>query len=773
MKTTGWSRTHSAVAVALLAMAAPIGLAAQTAEVAGAPAASMAPRSASATAVEVGPTIDGRLDDAAWQSASPLTGFVQYEPVEGAPATEDGEIRILFDAEALYVGAWMYDSEPARIIPGERRRDGNMTGTDGFLIVFDTYDDGQSGFVFGTTPGGIEYDGQVRGQGANTDWDGSWTVAATTDAQGWYAEMRIPFSTIRYGADPEQSWGMNATRYIGRKNEQDVWSPVLRQFGFYRLTEAGTLDGMQPPPRRITTVTPYVMSAAQRIPRIDDDIEYPFEWGTDAKVGITPSLALDLTYNTDFAQVEVDDQQVDLTRFSLFFPEKHPFFLENADLFQVGINSFPARTAGRTALFHSRMIGVADGQNVPIDWGTRLSGRAAGADIGLLYMRTDELGCVEVLGDRTCEQDPNAWAVARLAYELPNRSRVGAIFTSRSNTEDSNDYARTYGIDARLGIGDEWTFTTVAGITEAPGLNDRNEVFSFVGEYLTRDWYIRGYFDQLAANFSPQVGFIPHEAFRESNIRIERIWRPAAEAIRELRVHTRRTRAHTQCPSARCEEDHEGRFDVEELDIFHVHMNLDWESGANFSPAINWVEERLTEPFRVRGTDIIVPPGKYEGVTSYATWRTNPSATWSLNGRYDVGTFLSGNRYGGNLGVSVRRGATLTAGINVSHNRIFLEEGDYNTTLTRVNTRYGFTENVFLQGVVQYSDQTGAWSGNVRFGWLDTAGTGLFLVYNERETLDSSGMGGLFRGFRSDAGDERTFVVKFTRQFDVSGVTDF
>ena len=733
-------------AVRLVAVLAPVTGAAQTTLTRDE---MPAVRSGTAARVDAGPTIDGRLDEEVWVSAQPMTGFVQHEPVEGALASEATEVRILFDADAIYIGAWLYDREPNEIIVGERRRDANLPDSDAFMVVLDTYHDQQTGFVFGTNPGSIEYDGQVRGEGgANTNWDGSWTVASSRDEEGWYAEMRIPFSTLRHGPGAEQVWGLNLTRYIRRKNEQVVWSPVPRQFGFFRLTEAGLLQGLQPPPRRITTVTPYVLGAMQRVPRVDPEATYPFEAGVDAKIGITQGLALDLTVNTDFAQVEVDDQQVDLTRFSLFFPEKRPFFLENADLFSVGLRFYPGRTSSRTTLFHSRRIGVASGQQMPIEWGSRLSGRAAGVDIGLLHMQT---------GGLTGVQDPAGWTVARLAKELPSRSRVGAIYTSRVSSENAGEYNRTYAVDGRLGIGEEWTFNALAGLTESPGVHDGREIFNFVGEYLSRNWSFRTYYDQLGDNFNPEVGFIPFRGFRESSLRIERISRPQVAWLREVRTHIRRTWA----------SDFSG---FRLLDFRHLHTNLRFENGGSFGPAIQWVEEGLSVPFGIRGTDIVVPAGSYRGWNSYANIGTNPAAPVSLNGRWDLGTFLSGDRWGGTLGVSIRRGDTYTGSFSVSHNRIRLPEGDYNTTLTRLSLRYAFSPGIFLQSLLQYSDQSGIWSGNVRFGWLDTAGTGLFLVYNERQTMDITGVSGLIPRDALEA-PERTFVVKFTRQFDLSGLT--
>ncbi|HUE96468.1 MAG TPA: DUF5916 domain-containing protein [Longimicrobiaceae bacterium] len=713
------------------------------------PTRAASPPTGQAFRVAVGPTIDGRLDESVWSTAEPLEGFVQYEPVEGTPASERTVVRILYDEAALYIGAWLYDGEPQRIIVGERRRDASLPESDAFQIVLDTYRDRQNGFVFGTNPSGIEYDGQVRGEGGNsTNWDGSWTVATSRDGEGWYAEIRIPFSTLRYGAGAEQAWGLNMMRYIGRKNEQVVWSPVARQFGFFRLTEAGVLEGVQPPPRRVTTLTPYVLAAAQRVPPVDPDITYPVELGADAKIGVTQSLSLDLTVNTDFAQVEADDQQLDLSRYSLFFPEKRLFFLENGGLFSTGLDFLPGRTSGRTLMFHSRRIGVAAGQQVPIEYGGRLSGRAAGTNIGLLHMRTGGLDNV---------QDPAGWTVARVARDLPNRSSVGAIFTSRASSIDAGDWGRTYGVDARIGVGQEWTFTGLAGLTERPGVEGGQEVLSFLGEYLTRSWYLRGYYDQIGRNFSPEAGFVPYTGFREGNIRIERIDRPRASWLREIRTHTRQSLVY----------DIDSGF--KEGQIAHLHTNVHFEDGSVFSPAINWVLEGLDQPFRIRGTDIVVPPGTYTGWNSYANMSTNRAAPVSFNGRWDVGSFLSGNRVGGTAGMAFRQGEALTGNFSVAHNRIRLPQGDFNTTLTRVGLRYGFSAGLFVQSLLQYSDQTGEWSGNVRLGWLDTAGTGLFLVYNERQTMDVIGISGLIPRDPLFL-PQRTFAIKYTRQFDLSDV---
>jgi hypothetical protein len=727
---------------------APALAAAQGAEQAEDPS---AVRSGTATRVEVAPVIDGRLDEPAWLEAEPLTAFVQHEPLAGTPASERTEVRVLFDDDALYIGVWMYDAEPDRIITGERRRNADLRQSDAFLVVLDTYQDRQNGFVFGTNPGSIEYDGQVRGgQSPNTNWDGAWNVATSRDHEGWYAEFRIPFSTLRYGPGEQQTWGLNMARYIGRKNEQVFWSPVPRQFDFYRLTEAGLLRGIEPPPQRVTTLTPYVLSAAQRIPPMETGTTYPFEVGADAKVGITPSLSLDVTVNTDFAQVEVDDQQVDLTRFSLFFPERRPFFLENEELFRVGGRSGPGRQGGWVQMFHSRRIGVADGQEVPIGWGGRVSGRAGGMDVGFLHMRTDGLEGL---------QAPTGWTVARLARELPNRSRVGGIFTSRVSSDDREDFGRTYALDGRVGIGDEWTLSGVVALSESPGVDDEREVYLFSADYRSRDWQVTTSYEQIGENFRPDVGFLRRSGFRESEVRVMRYLRlPGVERVRELRPHVRHTISH----------DFSG---FKETQVVHMHTHVEFESGGLVMPALDWMLDGLSEPFRIPGTDIDVPPGTYSGWTLWSSYRTNPAATVSFSSRQEIGSFLSGDRRALSGGITVRRGSTLSGDVDVSHNRIRLEEGRFNTTLSRLRLRYAFSPALSLQSTIQYSDQTGEWTGNVRFGWLDTAGTGLFVVYNERQTFeDVVGVSGMVpRGTAEPS--ERTFVVKFTRQLDLSRLT--
>jgi len=342
---------------------------------------------ARAVRVDVSPVMDGRLDEEVWQSTEVLGNFIQRIPRDGAPASEPTEVRVLYTNEALYVGAWLWDSEPDRIVDGEAIRNAPLDDSDAVLLVFDAFADRQNGFVFGTNPSGIEFDGQVTdegragnlgggggggggrfqrgaGSGFNTNWDGSWDVATSRDERAWYAEFRIPFSTLRYGPGDVQTWGFNVMRRIRRYNEESYWSPVPRQYDLVRVSYAGFLEGVEPPASRSVTLIPYVLGLAERnYVAGDESFRYPSDVGVDAKVQLTSSLTLDLTVNTDFAEVEVDEVQLDLTRFSLRFPEKRPFFLENANVFNV---------AGRGTIFNSRRIGIRDGTPVPVRVGGRL-----------------------------------------------------------------------------------------------------------------------------------------------------------------------------------------------------------------------------------------------------------------------------------------------------------------------------------------------------------------------------------------------------------------
>src|SRR5881296_3105781 len=387
---------------------------------------------ARARAIIAPPVVDGRLTDSAWMEATPVTGFVQRELHEGAPVTERTEVRIITDGEALYIGAWLYDSNHDGIVAGEKVRDGDISKSDYFGILLDTYHDRQNGFVFTTTPAGIEYDAQVVNEGEgggiqlpgqtrasagslggfNLNWDGTWTVATSVDSAGWYAEFRIPFTTLRYGTGDVQTWGLNLVRSIRRKNEESFWSFVPRQFSLMKVSHAGTLQDVHVPSQRVGTVTPYALAGVERNFATDPDARQRGEVGGEVKLGVTPSLTLDLTYNTDFAQVEVDEQRTNLTRFPLFFPEKRPFFLENAGVFSAG-------TPQAVDLFFSRRIGIDTlGNPVPIHGGGRVSGKVAGLTVGALAIATDNVEGV---------QPSNAYSVARVTRELANRSRLGMI----------------------------------------------------------------------------------------------------------------------------------------------------------------------------------------------------------------------------------------------------------------------------------------------------------------------------------------------------------
>ncbi len=683
--------------------------------------------------IEHAPEFDGLVNDRVWTEIEAATGFIQQNPDEGAASTEHTEVRIAFDDNNLYFGIICFDSQPGNIVVTQNRRDGSLIDTDSIQILLDTYNDGQNAFVFGTSPTGIEFDaqvtkaGQTRGSGGgparaggaggggaqragaaafNLNWDAVWRVRSQVTARGWESEIVIPFRTLRYKPGPDQTWGLNISRNLRRRNELSFWSPVSRAFEFTQIEIAGQLHGIEAKSHRNLKLLPYVIGGVSQDFRVAEDRTKPkINGGLDLKYSLTPSLTLDGTVNTDFAQVEVDDVQINLTRFDLFFPEKRPFFLENSGFFEFG-------SPREVEIFFSRRIGLDENrEQVPIDGGARMSGKVGKYQVGLLNMQTRS-----VEGSTPA----NNYAVGRISRELPNRSSVGLIAVNRQavgRLEGTHQFNRTFGADANIGIGKfgNW-FNYVAG-TQTPGLEGSSHAYSSRFDFDDATHRISVSYLEVGENFNPEVGFVRRVKFRKPSASYRYTYYPKKGAWRTFEPHAFFQNWYTLGTNEK------------ESGFEHYHLDSRLQNGGRLGLAYNRNFERLRVPFRVF-PGVELPVGAYQFGETIANFASDPSATFFGGGTLAIGDFYSGDIKALSFSGGVRKGQNLTWTLTWARNQIDLPVGAFHTDLASLRFNWSITPKSYFQTLSQYSNRTNQMSHNIRLGLLSTSSTGLFVVYN-------------------------------------------
>ena len=694
------------------------------------------------------PLIDGNvLEDGAWKLIMPIEQLTQIKPQFGVEATEKTMIKVAYTKNMFYVAVVCYHKNPKNIVVSDSRRDADLSDEDSFLFIVDTYNDQQNGFLFGTNANGMEYDAQIdnEGQGnfnanrqqggviggTNINWDASWEVKSQIGDYGWSAEFAIPLRSLRFAAGNNQTWGINFQRNISKNSETAYWASLPIGFDMKRLSLAGKMHGLLLKNPGNLKVMPYVLTQFVNDKSVDpNQTNSDFEAGIDVKYSITPGLTLDLSYNTDFAQVEVDDEQVNLDRFNLFFPEKRPFFLENAGQFTVG-------SPGEVDLFFSRRIGIGDeGDLVPIIGGARISGKIGQTNIGVLSMFTDDVSNLGI--------DKNSFNVARVNHDFStSRSSLGAVFINRTGLGDTpDDYNHVFAADGKWGLGKKAQLTGFIAKSTTPGIDDKDLTFKLNANYNWDGWNLNAGYTEVGEGFNPEVGFLQRTAFRKPEFLIFKAWRPKNMGnLLELRPHV----------SYRSYWD----FDDELVTSFlHIDNHWEWKSGFEVHTGLNITAEGVQEEFELSG--VIVPVGTYNHKELQLIVMSNQNKAVSLSTRTIIGGYFGGDRIANSGTLKLRLGDKFNSSFSLNHNDIRLPNGNFTAIVSGARLSYSFTPRMFVQSLVQYNSISNITSVNARFGWLQNANNGLFVVLNivkDKDLLD-----GL---------NNQSITLKYTHRFDL------
>ena len=678
------------------------------------------------------PDIDGRLTEEAWALAPAQGNFIQREPRFGAPSTEKTEFRILYDDRALYIGVWVWDSDPAGIMGSEMKRDAGLNKGDQLKITIDTFHDHRNAFYFSTNPLGAYKDANTieNGRTINYDWNAVWNNKTFVDDKGWYIEIEIPLSQLRFKtAIGEATWGLNLCRILFRKNEESYWVPFPREWGangFARVSNAGVLEGLKDlKARRRIEFVPFVSPAASRDYVSSEEFDSDAKYGGDFKIGLTNDLIADFTYHTDFAQVEADQEVVNLTRFSLFFPEKRQFFTESAGIFDFG-KSVSAGLGGEAAtndpgllnLFYSRRIGLVDGQQVPIIGGGRLTGRIGDYAVGVMNITTEE----ETLAAREVE---NAnFTVVRLKRNVLRNSNIGALLVNSANGVSA--YNRAIGIDGGFVLGPRASLTTVVAKTFSPESGSRESGSDMAG-VVDFGWksdrfnYGAQYLD-VGEKFNAEMGYIPRLDIRAGNVRAGWTPRPKFGGIRQV----------TFAGSANYYENHAGVVDSRTQGA-SVSMQRQDTSGAGASV---WHEyDNLAAPFATAGTTLM--PGSYAWTYASVSYSSNRTRRVYGSIGADAGGYYNGNRQSLRTNLTLQVGKTLLFEPQYVHNRVTLPGRPlYTSNVLNFRASHSFSPDFYLKGFVQYNDDRKSASFNFLWWYHYKPGSDLYVVYNQGWDID-------------------------------------
>lgn len=688
--------------------------------------------------------IDGTLDEEAWTRAIPATGFIQADPLEGKPASEITEVRIAYDADYLYIGAACHDSDPAGIVVNEIRKDFKGGDQDTFDVLLDTFADRRNGFVFSTNSAGAKADTQMANEGrdVNTNWDAVWWVQSRRTADGWTAEFRIPFKTLRFESGDAKTWGINFARRVRRKSEISYWSPISRAYTIYRASAEGNLTGLPAlTPGRNLRIKPFLAAGGVRAvgkSTFDRDLSA----GVDIKAGVTPSLTFDATINPDFAQAEADEQQVNLTQFSLFFPEKREFFLENAGVFYIGDIPRNKRASSRFSppeedvlLFFSRRIGLTDaGEQLPLYGGARLTGRAGGFGLGLMTMQSEEYQ----------GRAGNNYTVARVRHDLFKSSDIGAIFLSRQPSGSQDDFNRVTGVDANFRFFKSFSINSFAARSDSPRVTKNQDAGKIAIGWEDSLKRLGASIMKIGEGFKDDMGFVRRSGVVRKFFDVAFLPQPASlrkHGIRQLQPHAR----------AFIYNDPSGALVSRTV---HIANQTTWNNGSYMEYAFEPREEAITKPFAI-APGVSIPPGRYDWKQHLVLFEGDHSRALSGSIRYTFGDFWSGTQKITQASVLYRPTYRLVfdLGLQVSDIKLQLPNAAFTTTLANLRTGYSFSTNMFLDTLIQYRNDVKQFSANVRFNLIHRPLSDFFIVYNESQFTDSTQSAG------------RGLVVKYTQMF--------